>query len=142
MRPEQRDALVERMGRYIGRFYGPAPLEGEDLPRIVNRKHYDRLCAPLGSGRTALGGQTDPDRLRIAPTVLVDVSEDEPVMGEEIFGPILPVLTYDDLDGPLPPSESLAAPSLRPQPRDGTVGPGRPAFRRRLRQRCGWSTWR
>ena len=99
VRPEQRDALVERMGRYIGRFYGPAPLEGEDLPRIVNRKHYDRLCALLGSGRTALGGQTDPDRLRIAPTVLVDVSEDEPVMGEEIFGPILPVLTYDDLDG-------------------------------------------
>ena len=99
VRPEQRDALVERMGRYIGRFYGPAPLEGEDLPRIVNRKHYDRLCALLSSGRTALGGQTDPDRLRIAPTVLVDVSEDEPVMGEEIFGPILPVLTYDDLDG-------------------------------------------
>ena len=58
VRPEQRDALVERMGRYIGRFYGPAPLEGEDLPRIVNRKHYDRLCALLSSGRTALGGPT------------------------------------------------------------------------------------
>lgn len=95
----QRDELVERMAKYIRKFYGEHPLEGEDLPRIVNRKHYDRLCRLLASGRTAIGGQTDPDRLRIAPTVLVDVGEDEPVMGEEIFGPILPVLIYGELDG-------------------------------------------
>ena len=95
--PEQRDTLVERMEKYIWAFYGDRPLEGEDLPRIVNRRHYDRLCALLSSGRTAVGGQTDPDRLRIAPTLLVDVGEEEPVMGEEIFGPILPVLTYTSL---------------------------------------------
>ena len=95
--PPQRDELVERMGKYIRKFYGDRPLEGEDLPRIVNRRHYDRLCALLGSGRTAVGGQTDPDRLRIAPTVLLDVTEEDPVMAEEIFGPILPVLTYTDL---------------------------------------------
>ena len=93
-----REKLVEAMGRQIRRFYGPDPLAGEDLPRIVNRKHFDRLCRLLESGRTAHGGQTDRERLRIAPTVLVDVTEEDAVMGEEIFGPILPVLTYSDLD--------------------------------------------
>lgn len=96
--PDQREALVAAMEKYIGKFYGERPLEGTDLPRIVNRKHYDRLCALLGSGVTAVGGQTDPEALRIAPTVLVDVTEEDPVMGEEIFGPILPVLTYETLD--------------------------------------------
>ena len=99
VRPDQRDALVAAMGKYIAKFYGPDPLAGQDLPRIVNRRHYDRLCALLPSGRTAVGGRTDPEGLRISPTVLVDVGEDEPVMAEEIFGPILPVLTYGDLDG-------------------------------------------
>lgn len=97
--PDRQDALVAAMEKYIGKFYGPRPLESPDLPHIVNRKHYDRLCALLGSGVTAAGGQTDPDALRIAPTVLVDVTEEDPVMGEEIFGPILPVLKYPDLDG-------------------------------------------
>lgn len=99
VRPEQRDGLVAAMERYIGRSYGQRPLESPDLPKIVNRRHYDRLRALLGSGVTAVGGSTDPAGLRIAPTVLVDVGEDDPVMGEEIFGPILPVLTYRDLDG-------------------------------------------
>lgn len=94
---EQRDALVAAMKNYITRFYGERPLEGGDLPRIVNQRHYERLCALLGSGATACGGQTDPAALRIAPTILVDVREDERVMGEEIFGPILPVLTYGKL---------------------------------------------
>ncbi len=93
-----RDRFVEALGRQIARFYGPDPLAGEDLPRIVNRRHFERLLGLMDSGRAAVGGQSDPERLRIAPTVLVDVEEDAPVMGEEIFGPILPVLAYEDLD--------------------------------------------
>lgn len=96
---EQRDALVNLLGKYIVESYTAFPLKGEDLPRIINEKHFDRLLGLMGSGRVAQGGRWDRARLRIEPTVLVDVTEDDPVMGEEIFGPILPVLTYDDLDG-------------------------------------------
>ena len=72
-------------------------LTGEGLPRIVNRRHFDRLAGLLSGGRIAVGGQTDPEGLRIAPTVLVDVPEGRPVLAEEIFGPILPVLLYRSL---------------------------------------------
>lgn len=92
---EARDYFVERLGRYIRQFYGEQPLESPDLPRIVNEKHFRRLEGLMASGRIALGGGRDASRLKIAPTVLVDVDEGDPVMGEEIFGPILPVLTYD-----------------------------------------------
>ena len=99
VRPEQRDELVNALGRYIVESYGKKPLEGNDLPRIINEKHFQRLMGLMErSGRVAQGGGFDPQSRRIEPTVLVDVTEQDPVMGEEIFGPILPVLTYTDLD--------------------------------------------
>lgn len=91
------EPFVAALARQITRFYGANPLAGEELPRIVNRRHFDRLAGLLSGGRIAVGGQTDPEGLRIAPTVLVDVPEDSPVLEEEIFGPILPVLLYRSL---------------------------------------------
>jgi len=97
--PERlRDALVAELARQIKKLYGPDPLAGPDLPKIVNERHFQRLCALMGSGRVAVGGRTDPERRRIEPTVLVDAAEEDAVMAEEIFGPILPILTYTDLD--------------------------------------------
>ncbi len=96
---DQRDALVNLLGRYIVESYFQFPLKGGDLPKIINEKHFQRLLGLMNSGRVAQGGRWDREQLRIEPTVLVDVTEDDPVMGEEIFGPLLPVLTYDDLDG-------------------------------------------
>lgn len=68
--------------------------------RIVNRRQFDRLAGLIenSDGAVAYGGGTDPGTLGIEPTVLVDPSPDSPVMGEEIFGPILPVLTVESLD--------------------------------------------
>ena len=83
------EPFVAALAREITRFYGENPLAGEELPRIVNRRHFERLAGLLSGGRIAVGGQTDPEGLRIAPTVLVDVPEDSPVLAEEIFGPIL-----------------------------------------------------
>ena len=91
------EPFVAALARQITRFYGANPLAGEELPRIVNRRHFDRLAGLLSGGRIAVGGQTDPEGLRIAPTVLVDVPEDSPVLEEEIFGPILPVLTFSHI---------------------------------------------
>ena len=91
-------ALVEALIAEIRARYTSAPLTNEEWPHIINRKHFDRLVGLLGSGSISHGGQIDPETLRISPTILTDVAWDSPVMQEEIFGPILPVLTYRSLD--------------------------------------------
>ena len=90
------DKLVEAIVRTMRTFRaGQAP-----SMRIVNRRQFDRLTAVLehSDGDVVFGGSTDPESLGIEPTVIVDPSPDSPVMGSEIFGPILPVLTVDSLD--------------------------------------------
>lgn len=108
--PELRDPFVAELGRQIKKLYGPDPLTGPDLPKIINERHFERLCALLESGRVAVGGRADRPERRIEPTVLVDVAEEDAVMAEEIFGPILPVLTYTDLD------ELVARQQAKPKP--------------------------
>src|SRR5262245_24213669 len=78
-------------------FYGEDPQKSPDYGRIVNTHHFDRLTALLASGKIFHGGQHDREDRFIAPTVLVDVSPDSPVMQEEIFGPILPVLEVENV---------------------------------------------
>ena len=95
---EARDYFVDKLHEAVTRFYGERPLESPDLGRIINQKHFDRLRGLMKSGSVAFGGGCNPETLRIEPTVLVDAAEDSPVMEEEIFGPILPVLTYTDMD--------------------------------------------
>lgn len=94
-----RDKLVSELAKQIKTLYGADPLDSPDLPKIINEKHFQRLCGLMKSGKTAVGGMVMPDARKITPTVLIDVTEGDPVMGEEIFGPILPILTYTDLDG-------------------------------------------
>ena len=77
--------------------FGDDPAASPDYGRIINGRHFDRLSAMLDSGRVVTGGQTFRDTKYIAPTVLADVRPDAPVMGEEIFGPILPVISVPDL---------------------------------------------
>ncbi|MEG2118755.1 MAG: aldehyde dehydrogenase, partial [Pseudoflavonifractor sp.] len=93
-----RDRLVEELGKQIKILYGSDPLHSPDLPKIVTEKHFNRICGLIDPAKIAHGGQTDPENRRIAPTILQDVAEQDPIMQEEIFGPLLPVLTYEDLD--------------------------------------------
>nr|KAF6438122.1 hypothetical protein HJG59_008781 [Molossus molossus] len=95
--------LVEVLPRYldqsaITRFYGEDPRSSPDLGRVINEKHFQRLQGLLRCGRVAIGGQSEESERYIAPTVLVDVQETEPVMQEEIFGPILPIVNVRSLD--------------------------------------------
>ena len=92
------DALVARMKATLQQFYGNNPRSSPDFARIVNKRHHQRLCKLLGSGDVVVGGDTDEDDLFIAPTVLINVSPDSPAMAEEIFGPILPVLSMRSID--------------------------------------------
>jgi acyl-CoA reductase-like NAD-dependent aldehyde dehydrogenase len=91
-------ALLERLAAVIALFYGKDPQASQDYGRIINDHHLRRLASLLGDGRIAIGGQVDAADRYIAPTVLDDVSWDAPIMQEEIFGPILPILAFDDLD--------------------------------------------
>ena len=90
-----RDRLVQALRSEIRRQYGENPLANPDYGRIVNEKHFFRLLKLMDCGKVAAGGQTSPKTLQIAPTLLTGVTRDDPVMQEEIFGPILPVLTFE-----------------------------------------------
>lgn len=93
-----RDALVAELGRQIEKQYGKNPLENLDYGKIINEKHFRRLCGLMDQRKVVFGGKTDEKERRIAPTVMADVQWEDAVMGQEIFGPILPVLTYDSFD--------------------------------------------
>ena len=93
-----KDALVKEIGLQIQKQYGAKPLENPDYGRIVNRKHFDRIRTLIDPIKTVIGGDADETTLQIAPTVLDNVTWSDPVMQEEIFGPVLPVLTFRTLD--------------------------------------------
>jgi aldehyde dehydrogenase (NAD+) len=93
-----RDPLIAAMKTAMASFYPAGPRQSPDYARIINRRHFDRLVGYLGDGTIAHGGQNDADDLFIAPTILTDVSPDTPVMTEEIFGPILPIMDVHDVD--------------------------------------------
>ena len=93
-----KDELVGALRAEIRRQYGERPLENPDYGRIVNEKHFERLQGLLDPAKTAVGGETRRETLQIAPTVLDSVTWEDPVMQEEIFGPILPELTVREFD--------------------------------------------
>ena len=93
-----KDELVGALRAEIRRQYGERPLENPDYGRIVNEKHFERLQGLLDPAKTAVGGEANRETLQIAPTVLDSVTWEDPVMQEEIFGPILPVLTFREFD--------------------------------------------
>ena len=104
------DALVKEIVRQIGVQFGARPLDNPAYGRIVNEKHFDRLCALMDAEKTVCGGEADREALRIAPTVMRGVRWEDPVMQEEIFGPILPVITFDREEEVLSLLESRPSP--------------------------------
>ncbi|SFJ23876.1 aldehyde dehydrogenase (NAD+) [Halobacillus dabanensis] len=95
---EVKTDLIHAMKKYIEQFYGKNPLDNEDYTKIVNQSHFERISSYLDSGTVVVGGSTDEATRKITPTVLDQVVWDDPVMKEEIFGPVLPILTYSSLD--------------------------------------------
>jgi aldehyde dehydrogenase (NAD+) len=107
-----RDELVDRLQSAITDFYGSNPKSSSDLGRIVNPRHHDRLTGLLsGSGGTvACGGESDPATRYLAPTIVVDPDLDSGLMSEEIFGPILPIVSIDSVE------DAIAFVNERPKP--------------------------
>ncbi|MEU3708529.1 aldehyde dehydrogenase family protein [Streptomyces catenulae] len=119
-------ALEPHLTAAIREMYGPDPARSADYGRIVNGRHHDRLTALLTDGRIVTGGDHDRDRRYLAPTVLADVDPDAPVMREEIFGPILPIVRVPDLDA------ALAFLTVRDKPLALYAFTDSPTTRRRL----------
>ncbi len=93
-----KDALVDELKKQIRTQYGALPFCNPDYGKIVNVRHFERLCSLIDEAKVTYGGKTNAESLQIEPTVMADVTFDDAVMGEEIFGPILPVLTYEKFE--------------------------------------------
>ncbi|HVZ56441.1 MAG TPA: aldehyde dehydrogenase [Chitinophagaceae bacterium] len=92
-----KEDLVRQLADCIRRFYGPDPSADYNYGRIINQAQFDRLAGYLSQGKILLGGQSDREARYIAPTLMEGLSEDSDLLHQEIFGPILPVFTFGDL---------------------------------------------
>ena len=106
----QREPLLAALRQTVTDFYGADPRQSPDLPRIINQGHYERLVSYLEQGEVVFGGEHDAAERYVAPTVLAGPALDAPVMQDEIFGPILPVLPVASVD------EAIAFVNERPKP--------------------------
>ncbi len=96
------DEFVKQLGKYLHKFYGTDILASPDYPHMINEKHFEEVCALIDkrppSSQIAIGGGRIASTLQIEPTVLTGVTLDDPVMAQEIFGPILPIITWSSVD--------------------------------------------
>ena len=93
-----KDKFIDEVIKQIKNQYGDNPLENKDYGKIINEKHFERLCCLIDKSKVVIGGETNSKTNQIAPTVMDNVTETDAVMGEEIFGPIMPILTFNSFD--------------------------------------------
>ena len=93
-----KDKFTAEVIKQIKKQYGENPLENKNYGKIINERHFERLCGLIDKSKVIIGGETDRRTNQIAPTVMDNVTESDAVMGEEIFGPIMPILTFDNFD--------------------------------------------
>lgn len=92
------DELIAHIKEEARRMFGERPLDNPDYGHMISEKHFERVMELIDHDNVVLGGGSSPESLKIEPTILDGVTPADPVMQEEIFGPVLPVLTYDTLD--------------------------------------------
>lgn len=107
---EIKDELIRQIQKQIRKQFGSTPLNNKNYGKIINEKHFTRICNLIDPSKVVCGGDNNPGALQIAPTVMDNVTFGDAVMQEEIFGPVLPVLTYDSLDEAIEKVNSMAHP--------------------------------
>ena len=107
---EIKDQLIREIKRQIRLQFGTEPLQNNNYGKIINEKHFDRICGLIDVKKLVCGGRTDRSTLQIEPAVLDSVTFDDPIMQEEIFGPLLPILTYTDIDEAIARINSMSHP--------------------------------
>ena len=93
-----KDALIREIQKQMIQQFGEKPLNNPDYGKIINEKHFKRILGLIDQSKVVHGGQYNSDSLQIEPTLMNDVTFEDAVMQEEIFGPVLPVLTFDSLE--------------------------------------------
>ena len=93
-----KDALVSELKNQTLLQYGSTPLSNENYGKIINQKHFERICGLIDNEKVVLGGNSDVTSLKIEPTIMDNVEFSDSVMQEEIFGPLMPVLTFETVD--------------------------------------------
>ncbi|HLO87762.1 MAG TPA: aldehyde dehydrogenase family protein [Nostocaceae cyanobacterium] len=93
-----KDKLLENIKKCLQEFFGNNPAISPDYGRIINQKHFNRLISLLENGQIVIGGESNSDQLYIAPTIINNVSLTDAIMQEEIFGPILPIIEYTNIE--------------------------------------------
>jgi aldehyde dehydrogenase (NAD+) len=94
--------LIAAIEKKLTTFYGPCVKDSEDYGRIINHRHFLRLSGYLEGQNIVCGGETDEASLYMAPTIVIDPAHDGPLMEQEVFGPILPIITLDDINQAIP----------------------------------------
>ena len=105
-----KEKFIEAVKKEIVLQFGEHPLENAAYGKIVNKKHFDRILSLIDSQKVVFGGGSDTQTLRIEPTVMDNVARDDAVMGEEIFGPVMPILTFENTE------ELIAEINAQPHP--------------------------
>ena len=105
-----KDRLIKHITHQIKKQFGSSPLNNINYGKIINEKHFDRITGLIDSEKTVYGGSTDAPAQKIEPTVMDGVTFEDPVMQQEIFGPVLPILTYDSLDQAIEQIQSMPHP--------------------------------
>lgn len=93
-----KDAFVKEVCKQVKKQYGENPLNNPDYGKIINQKHFERVLRLINERKVVLGGENNAETLQIAPTVMDHVTWEDAVMQEEIFGPLMPILTYESLE--------------------------------------------
>lgn len=127
-----KDRLVKEVQKQIQKQYGKQPLHNPNYGKIINEKHFDRLLGLIDKNKTVHGGDSDRHALRIEPTVLDNVTFADAVMQEEIFGPIMPILIFDNLD------EAIRNINAMPHPLALYLFTSDKAAAKKVTSRCGF----
>ncbi|MBX7225637.1 MAG: aldehyde dehydrogenase [Chitinophagales bacterium] len=93
-----KDKLLDKMQTHLKEFFGENPQLSVDYGRIINERHFDRISGLIEPDKVVVGGKTDKSDLYISPTILDKILPSDPIMNQEIFGPVLPVIAYKHLD--------------------------------------------
>lgn len=105
-----KDRLIEELILQIKKQFGDEPLLNSNYGKIINEKHFDRISALIDPKKIVFGGKSDRESLRIEPVIMDNVGWNDPVMQEEIFGPVLPMLTFENI------GEAVKKINSRPHP--------------------------
>lgn len=127
-----KDKLIKEVQKQIQKQYGKQPLRNPNYGKIINEKHFDRLLGLIDKNKTVHGGGSDRHALRIEPTVLDNVTFADAVMQEEIFGPIMPILIFDNLD------EAIRNINAMPHPLALYLFTSDKAAAKKVTSRCGF----